>query len=512
MTEILSRIIENVSVTYYFRQVLVVLVLFALGIVFLSSVSGDSKSKDNILEGDVFPLEYRFLLAFPVGLSLLSVCGLLLLIFNIKYSYVTVSLLLGIVVVFMVVYSKQYKRVISEISRNKRTLIVYSLIVLLLALISVSGIISIGYSNDSMYYYSAYPHEIVNRGNIFNGLDVFLTDAGQATAIINTLPFLFGFNETFGIHAFFNINFICIFFYAVYEKCGQFFDKKISTLTAFLSTLLLVTSMPYIFVSKWIIANMYFMGFVFVLVYLNSRFNDNDNSIYIRSLLLLMVSFVRIEGALYAGLIVLTYMMQKNIKKKNVCVLVLPTAVVQILYYVRIFIFMNIKAIYAFMTWQKSIVAGIFLLLVMAYGLLVAEDTKYSALKGKLGILANPVVTTFSGLIVVNGALFIYDRRIFISNVKVFIGNALRNSGWGFFVAVIIVLIALVPKKKIQTLYYEYFCLGFVLVSFAACFARGDGLRVNLFDSSNRVMLQIVPFVVYALVNRYIESYASNGK
>lgn len=504
MTEILSRITENVSIVYYFRQVLVVLVLFAVGLVLLCVNSSCKEDK----EKNGLSLEYKYILAFPVGIAVLSICGLILLIFNIKYSAISISLFLAVVVLIKVFYNKQYINLVNELHDNRKKILLYSTVVVIITLISVSGVISIGYSNDSMYYYSAYPHELVTRGNIFNGLDIFLTDAGQATAVINTLPFMFGFNETFGIHTFFNINFICFFFFAVYERCGKYFEKKTNVVVATLCTLLLVTSMPFVFVSKWILANMYFMGYSFILLYLNNRFYDDETTLYLRALILLMVSFVRIEGALYAGFIMLVYLMQNNVKKKGIYMVIAPTVVLQAIYYIRIFVFMNIKAIYAFMTWQKSIVAVVFLLLVMGYGCVISQDSSLLGIKERLGILANPVLLTFSGLIIVNGALFVYDKRIFISNVKVFIGNALRNSGWGFFVAVVVMLIILVPKKKINTLYYEYFCLGFILVSFAACFARGDGLRVDLFDSSNRVMLQIVPFIIYALANRYIESYS----
>ena len=508
MTEILSRITENVSIEYYCRQVVAILVLFIVGIAIINllnveKANGNMKSIKHSLSD-----EHMFLLAFPVGLSAFSICGLILLILNIKYSAVTIIIFLTAVILLIIFYAKKRGYIGFNVGLSNKKLLAYSAIVIMLALVATSGIISIGYSNDSMYYYSAYPHEIVNRSGIWEVFDVFLTDAGQTTAIINTIPFMFGFNETFGIHTFFNINFICLFFYVVYEKSTIYFESRKSAAIAIVSTLLLITSMPYVFVSKWIIANMYFMGYAFILLYINNKFKEEENTIYMRALLLAMLSFVRIEGALYAGLIMLVYMMQDNIKKKSVIVMVMPAAILQACYYVRIFALMNIKAVYSFMTWPKAIVAVVFLLAIIIYSLFVSVDTKFPAIKERFKIL-NPVFASFSALIAVNIGLFLYDRRIFISNVKVFLGNVLKNSGWGFFVAVIVVLIALVPKVKIKTLYYEYFCIGFILVSFAACFARGDGLRVDLFDSSNRVMLQIVPFIVYALANRYIEAYGT---
>ena len=510
MTEILGRITENIWTVYYIRQVLSVLVLFVIGLLVLSLSDGTEFKKDENT-GRHISIEYKFLLAFPVGMALFSVCALVLLICNVKYMVFSIILVVSAVIITLIILSEKMGFVVNEFRDNRWKCIIYTGVVLTLILIAVSGIVSIGYSNDSMYYYSAYPHELVLRGDIYEGFDVFLTDCGQTTAIINTIPFMFGFNETFGIHTFFNFNLICFFAYAVYEKCSMYFDRKISTVTTLLSTLFLVTATPYMFVSKWIIANMYFMGYSFILLHLNNRFVNDESTIYVKSLLFIMLSFVRIEGALYAGLIMLVYMMQENIKKNNVIMMVMPAAVIQAFYYIKIFVFMHIKAIYTFMTWQKAIVAVAFLIAIIVYALFVSEDTKHPVIMERFAFVS-PIYITFSGLIVVNAGLLVYDRGIFISNVKVFIGNVVKNSGWGFFAAVIVVMILLVPKTKIKTLYYEYFCGGFILVSFAACFARGDGLRVNLFDSSNRVMLQIVPFIVYALVNRYIETYATFEK
>ena len=92
----------------------------------------------------------------------------------------------------------------------------------------------------------------------------------------------------------------------------------------------------------------------------------------------------------------------------------------------------------------------------------------------------------------------------YLLNIKSMILNVTGQSGWGFFAAVVISFIILAPKSKLKDGYYDIFCVGFILISIAACFARGDSLRADLYDSGNRVMLQMVPFVVYAISYRYI--------
>lgn len=497
MTQILQQITEQISLIYFIRQTLVVLALFALGFMITYQITSPS-----------WKLEHIMLLSFPVGISVFTVSGLVLLVIGIQYKVSNILMLVGILLIILgIIYIKK-KNMFVYLKENRRKFIIYTLLAVFIALISVSGIISIGFSNDSMYYYSAYPHELTQYGYLWNKFDIFLTDAGQVTALINTLPFLFGFNESFGIHNFFNLNFILFFFFSAYEEAGCYFDKKKQLAFSVLPTLILLTSMPFVFVSKWILANVYFMELMFIVVVLNHRFRDDENALIIRVILMTALSFVRIEGALYVGFVALSYMMQEKTKKKDVVLMCLPAALLQGAYFTKVFT-MELNAVYTFMTWQKAVVAVAFLVLVALYGLFFSEDGFLPVIREKLKLF-RPVFLTFAALLFVNMVLLVYKPSLYITNIKMFALNILRNSGWGFFPAVIFVLILLMPKEKIEDKYYELFVIGFVLVSFAACFARGDGFRESLFDSGNRVFLQIVPFIVYALAYRYIRAYSEN--
>lgn len=501
MTETLGRIAENISSTYFCNQAMVMIALFVVGFLFVCCFMCMSENiKENCFE------KYIVLMSFPVGVCLFSLCGVTLLILGIKYSALSVLSFVLLVIILSMAICRPFRLIKTLLFENKKRTILVLLIVVATVLVSVSGIISIGYSNDSMYYYSAYPHEIVVNGFIHNKFDIFLTDAGQATAVLNTLPFLFGFNETFGIHTFFNINFVCFFFLATYEEAGLRFDRKKQLLIASLTTLLLVTSMPYIFVSKWVIANMYFMETMFMILHLNHRFVGDDKALIVRVLMITTLAFVRIEGALYVGFIILTYLTQEHTKKKEVAFMGVPALVLQALYFYRIFTTMDVLAVYKFMTKQKAVLAVVFMVIVIGYGIIFASDSAIVILKNKYKTYKARVTETalIGGLLLVNAMLFIYDMQHYLLNIKSMILNVTGQSGWGFFAAVVISFIILAPKSKLKDGYYDIFCVGFILISIAACFARGDSLRADLYDSGNRVMLQMVPFVVYAISYRYI--------
>lgn len=495
MIDVLNNITEKFSMVFFVRQFITILALYAIGFFSVYCVANSKKA------GAIRKI-YCYLLAFPAGLSLYTISGLFLLIANIRYCALSVIVL--VVLEVIAIYIVNRPSGFSNLSRNDLFGIV---IVVVAAIISVSGIISVGFSNDSMYYYYAYPHEIACSGFLNFKFDTFLTDAGQGTAVINTIPFLFGFNESFGIMNFYNLNFLCFFAYAVYEQAIELFDKKKSLVFCSLSLLVLSTTMPFVIISKWVLANVYFMETMFIVLYLNYQFRNSQNSILVlRTIFILMLSFLRIEGALFAGFILLVFLMLDDAKKKEVIIPVIPVIIMQAGYFFRIYFTMDLQATYTFMSKGKAFIAVAFLMFVACYSLFYSTDSVTALFKDKLKIFS-PVLVTFVGLVLVNAVLFLADHNLFISNVKTFVRNMLGNSGWGYFAGLICILILLVPKVNIKDNYFDYFWVGFFLIAFAACFARGDELRVDLYDSGNRVLLQIVPFIIYGFTFRFIKAF-----
>ncbi len=53
--------------------------------------------------------------------------------------------------------------------------------------------------------------------------------------------------------------------------------------------------------------------------------------------------------------------------------------------------------------------------------------------------------------------------------------------------------------------FMEFIVSGYLLITLAVGFARGDPLQENIGDSGNRVLLQAVPLIVYAVTERVIK-------
>ena len=51
------------------------------------------------------------------------------------------------------------------------------------------------------------------------------------------------------------------------------------------------------------------------------------------------------------------------------------------------------------------------------------------------------------------------------------------------------------------------FCISYILMCNAVLFARNGALRVGSGDSGNRVLMQIVPFVIYTLIDETLGEF-----
>lgn len=524
MADTLKLITEQYSKIYFIRQFLTILALICYGFILIVPLNYRKNRKRP------FSPFWMVLLSFPMGLSVFISTGLMLFISIKVYVRLSIIEIMFVVIVAAICFSEaNYNEFINDFNlKNVNGILKGFLFIIVIAVvvaISTSGILPIIYSNDSMYYYNAYPKEIVFAQTLSSRMDTFLTDSGQGTAIINTLQYLFGFNESFGIQHFFNINFILIYFYALYEclerrfkKIGEktFGNVKINykaLIYALIFTLLLITSMPFVILSKWAIANVYFMEIGFICVYLAYKMKkDKMENMFILAPLLFMFSTMRIEAAIFCGFILMCFI-YAGFKKTEILWITLPIMIVHSMYYYRIFWYLYLKSTYTFMTKEKAIIAIAFLASIIIYAYLMDAVNK----RIKKGInnnfvkliaytFTNPLIITMLALIFVNFGLFVYDHNLYIVNIKSFIKNTLNQSGWGFFVAVIIVFILLIPKKKISTNYFDFVYIGFVLMVIALCFARGGDLRESFADSGNRVLLQVVPFVLFAFSFRFIET------
>ena len=226
-----------------------------------------------------------------------------------------------------------------------------------------------------MYFFSEYPRALVHYEKIGSILDNFLTDASQGIAIIATLPFFYGFDEIFGVQTLLNINFLAFFAYAVQSYASTRLDKKNTYVITFVSIVMLVTSMPFVLMSRWFMANAFFMEYMAVILYFSYEFSLKEETdradLLVLAVLITGLSIMRMEGALNAGVLILSIMMLK-FKSKDIALYFLsPVLILQSLYLYRIFIKITLHTKIQFMTKEKAVVLIAFLIIIMLYALLI---------------------------------------------------------------------------------------------------------------------------------------------
>lgn len=506
-----NELISSYYLPHFLMQMLVIGALFAIGYVICSCFL------EKPLEGGTTKAyEHMFTLlslSFPMGLAAFILIGYVMLAVGVPYTTLTVTVGMLVVVVCSVIYLVRGSGGNRFTVPVKVTVVTVVCVILLIA-VSVSGIIAVSVSNDSLYYFWQYPKAVVSFAGLRDQFDNFLTDTGLGATVIGTLPFLYGFGETFGIQEFFHISFCLFFAKSIYDSVHKIqpdIKAKKALYIALVSGAVLVASTPMFVLSHWAMSNVYFMDYFFIGLYFVREYFDNNRNESIIPLMLIVFacSQLRMEGGIFIlFLVVMASLTDIDGRKLSLCLV--PTVVFQSIFELRIFCLYNIDNPYTFMTSGKSLIQFAAYMLVIVYLCLIRQR-----LSDKIRKYVPAMVLV--ALIGVNALLFIIDHNLYISNIRAFMANLFGQSGWGMFpyltigAFAIIAMVAYVNsvslKKNNKTyeqstsgemiIYYMISTVGFLLVTLAVSFARGDALNESTGDSGNRVLLQIVPLVVY---------------
>ncbi|MBR6329719.1 MAG: hypothetical protein IKR68_08765 [Lachnospiraceae bacterium] len=517
------------DVMYILNQALVITMLFITGLAFERMVEEVTIRLQNIryssklvklAKGSVKRSMWRLMLAYPTGLALWGVMGFILLVFKIPFGRVT--MFLSYMLIFSILgyfYLDTKKNFNFEKTRFKHQLIT-AFVVFLLALICCSGLFRISISNDSYYYYSLYPQTLAIEGGYIRSFDVFLTDVGQISAIIGTLPWFFGFEETVGIQLFLSFNLVGLYCLGVYEmgfmrmpgKADIGIGKRrITNAISVLSSLMLMAASPFFVLTRWILANAYFMTYFFIAFLLTIKLAEKEYVTGRRDRVLLTIyiatlSMLRMEGGMFACLLVLcacSLDLSDRILLQNY---VLPVALTQILYYSAVYLELRVDPLYSFLS-----LTNVFIMLAVLAA--VAVYIRFFRGKRLLTIQKHYTWVLLGGLALGNLVIAVISPERYMGNLGFFVQNIVHQNGWGPFGVLIPAALLLLPvgldlREEIE--FPVLFTLGYVLFTVALCWARNGTLRVGIGDSGNRVLMQIAPFVIYTLTGLLIER--SNGK
>lgn len=484
-------LLTSLSEGYYIRQVIVITGLFVAGAFFL---------KLCMKKADII---WQYLLAFPMGLVLWGISGFVLLTVGIPYRLPFIALLLAGICLLFFFFVRREEKICFSLTDG-----IAVVFVIVFAIFACSGLLRVSITNDSVYYYSVYPQALTKYGEYRKSFDVFLTDVGQTTALIYCLPFFFGFNETFGIQHFMNFNFAGVFFMAVYETAKQYFPAKKAVVSGLAAAAFLFASTPFLITAKWVLANVYFMDFLFILFYLGGKCgrkrDEWEKYKWVLCLFTAMLSMMRMEGGMVACLLILCLSLFSYTNREIICYYLLPVSFMQISYYAMLYLKLKVDPLYSFLDIKKALLMLALLLGLLFYFLFI-RNRRFQKL------LRYPEIAVLGGLLGGNAVLLVLSTERYLINLSCFAQNIILQNGWGYFGFIVLILMLVLPKKMGRVAYPDFFCFAYILLTIAVCWARGGNLRVGIGDSGNRVMMQIVPFVVYALAVHIIR-YAAGEK
>ena len=274
----MSLLVNQLSEGYLSAQVMVCVCFFVLGYA-LCQASGMGKAE-------------VCLYAFPAGLAVYSVCSYLMLCLGIPFTRVSVSVVM--VLIFMAGVWRYVgirmaepaggtgaggttglagrtgltgRTVAVDIKCEILTFAVALAVVFAVSVLLCCNILDVVVDNDTFYYFSTFPEAIVHEGRYLKYFDTFLTDAAPIGSIVYTVPYIFGFGETFGLQYLLDLDLLLVFAWALYgmivKKYGDALKVRAICVSA-VTTLFLATSTAYLTTAKWIMAGAYFMSYYFM--------------------------------------------------------------------------------------------------------------------------------------------------------------------------------------------------------------------------------------------------------
>lgn len=510
-------------VWYQIRQVLALLVLFAIGYAFIKAIQHHLSEL------------WVCLLAFPTAVCLWCFCSEFLLLADFTYRFWRVCFLMGAGI--LACYGFRRLRHIplqpvplpadqtharSTISANGRipaygSLIAYGSIAAIV--VGVCCLVSTGwtyilFNYDSYFYFSDYGKALtrmMSYKDIVSDNSFVLTNIGQFLPLISSYMTYWGLDSSAPVLGFFTVNLYAAFGAAVYEQVRTRFDARRAACYAGFSLLLLASCSAFFMYTHWVLSNTYILFYLFFLFYLGKehwKAPSVDRALLI-GLYALAVTMLRKDGLIFVCFVFLCYSVRKLYSSWILALLFLPSAAYQLFYIYWLRHIIYARTTLAFGT---SLLSDHFMKLVL-FG--VAGTFLYLLL---LHLPAERILKQYLPHVM---TLFLFAALCYFMTENLarsidFIDTWLRNFsgvGFGFCILQILLLVILVllvqhlpaadspgvqnVKKPSRYGYTWFFVLGNVLVTFVI-YRQKWNLEVGIDNSGLRSLYQIIPVFYYA--------------
>ena len=448
------------------------------------------------------------LLSLPIGLVLWVSFFLVLILSGLPWNSFLIFIL-NVLFFSAIVYLNIKKK------RFSKTVLISTLIYLagfsLLSIVFLVANFSF-LSHDSWILFTGGQHL-----GLYNDLTSgFLKMGGLFSFIINSSNVLFGFDYLYAFFPLLTLSFILFFFYNLYFP---FQDKEKALDSGFFLSLclslFLFSSYFVFFHAHYLHSNLLFAIYSFFAVFgLWKRLTSGSNTwLIISCLTLLAASFIRMEGPLFALLIIVILFSIRTISFKEKCVYLIGFCLPTIIWHLKLFFVFKDQADNPFLNPQRVLtIALLYVFVVLIF--ILGQRRPLRRLQeflpfGMLYVLS----ITWTVLIMTTG-LKTESYILVLKRYGILLVNATSRGGWGitWIVITVLFLIALLIKKFNHESVFLYYIFSFFLLYNCLNVFR-KGWRPEWGDSGNRMLLHVLFILAFytflklrsAILSRAIE-------
>ncbi len=464
---------------YQVRQIITTVTVYLMGFILTAGICINLK------------FYWIYFLAYPVGIATWCTTSLIVVMLGIPYRLGTMLLIFIPILAVMVLKIYKYNEM-----RSLSNVLHSLLYVTGIASIVSSGIFTIFLSFDSAYFIIQYGQLLAEAGKINDSISVFLTWTGIMPALMSSLATFCGFETIFVLHYLLIISFIGIFGVAVYEALRNKMTKKKAQITASIVTGCLMIVPAFHLLAQFVIANTYFMIYMFLFIIIaykmgEQQADNNSDYMLLLSLITIMLTMCRAEACTTVCFLIICISTLNISNRKLLLSMVFPAGIIQIVYYVKVFLLEGNAGSELVNPKNVAIILGVWIMTLIY--VVMFRNRIMKKIGNKIPVLM--LVTLFAGNIIL---ILLELERAYINLDAEFYNVA--NEYWGYFPWIALLLCIIIIRYANNISYFDLVWIGYILFNFAICMGRFNDLRKGFGDSFNRMLIGVIPIFIFSVV------------
>lgn len=435
------------------------------------------------------------LLAYPAGISIWCVVGSLILIVGVPFNLLSASIILVGILCFLAVINKPH---ISSAVLKKMGY--YSFLFSGIAVIASSGILFTFTSHDYVYFIDGLGKALAIEGVLSVDFKTFLTSTGILPAILGAFAYMIRIDSLYTFHHCLSLSFLGVFTYGTY-KC----TKHHALIKSIILTTILVFLPPFILLNGYVISNSQSMFLLFIICYFlfNNKNSDHMSNDYSILLIILICTFTLLRSD--SGIVLCCLyvcMASTSLKSKEIVnKLVLPSFMLLLLYYMKIFLLLREASSGMLLNWKTIGMILMFYIGVIIY-------CSFFRYRRWAFIQEHYKSIVVMGLGTINIFLAVFLKELYFQNLNNILYNIFTPSEfWGATGFLIIVLFVKVLMKKATNIWlFMAFITAITIIDLGTL--RGLLLfvaRQGFGDSMNRLLMSLLPIFVFGFYMSFHE-------